>query len=591
MSEAKAPTASYLPGEDPDTIEANRRYQEALAKLTESLDSRKNRFFDPTMLAAAQGFLAPTQTGGFGESLGNVAGKLGPAEAAAVKEEQDLAQQKLAVAGQGLELQRLKARDAELSKYLNPQGAAPAAPAQGPLAGPQAAPVAGPQAGPLSGGALPAAAPVEAPAPAAGPLSAGAAPAPAAAPAAPAAAPVKTVGSPQGALSAMEANKPPGYEGVEGIQVAPANPNFMTGRDYVRLNRFDKTKSPGDLIKEGQEIEQKRYRDKEGGVLDLATGKFYQYPTGKTEEIQLYGYPGKTFKVDARTAAKLSMLAANDDPAYHDLAKRVVEGPKKAGAGKEGEPSAPIKSQQELELETEKKKKMQEAEVSSEIEARKDFGQRKKDADETITTANVFRRFASDPNAKQMFGILNNDKVSSGVATLVRDGIGIPGFTVGTKAIEDVMRNAGLNAADQAKYRTFLTYTAMMQLQAQKYMKGAVSDNEQKLLANAGINAQDTPETIRMKADLLTRRAQFDRRVAKAFKESKMTADEFLNSDKYDTMRDKYNEDLADLASGSKILVAPPKPAAAPAAGGTEPSPGFIRDPVTGVIRKKKAGE
>ena len=122
-------------------------------------------------------------------------------------------------------------------------------------------------------------------------------------------------------------------------------------------------------------------------------------------------------------------------------------------------------------------------------------------------------------------------------------------------------------------------------------MKGAVSDNEQKLLANAGINAQDTPETIRMKADLLTRRAQFDRRVAKAFKESKMTADEFLNSDKYDTMRDKYNEDLADLASGSKILVTPPKPAAAPAAGGTEPSPGFIRDPVTGVIRKKKAGE
>lgn len=594
MSEAKTPTASYLPGEDPDTIEANRRYQEALAKLTESLDSRKNRFFDPTMLAAAQGFLAPTQTGGFGESLGNVAGKLGPAEAAAAKEEQDLAQQKLAVAGQGLELQRLKARDAELGRYLNPPTAAPA---QGPLAGPQAAPVAGPQAGPLSGGALPAAAPVEAPAPAASPLPAGplsAAPAPAAAPAAPAApaaAPVKTVGSPQGALSAMEANKPPGYEGVEGIQVAPANPNFMTGRDYVRLNRFDKTKSPGDLIKEGQEIEQKRYRDKEGGVLDLATGKFYQYPTGKTEEIQLYGYPGKTFKVDARTAAKLSMLAANDDPAYHDLAKRVVEGPKKAGAGKEGEPSAPLKSQQELDLETEKKKKMQEAEVSSEIEARKDFGQRKKDADETITTANVFRRFASDPNAKQMFGILNNDKVSSGVATLVRDGIGIPGFTVGTKAIEDVMRNAGLNAADQAKYRTFLTYTAMMQLQAQKYMKGAVSDNEQKLLANAGINAQDTPETIRMKADLLTRRAQFDRRVAKAFKESKMTADEFLNSDKYDTMRDKYNEDLADLASGSKILVAPPKPAAAPAAGGTEPSPGFIRDPVTGVIRKKKAGE
>ena len=360
----------------------------------------------------------------------------------------------------------------------------------------------------------------------------------------------------------MEANKPPGFEGIDGIQVAPPNPNFMTGRDYVRLNRYDKTKSPGDLIKEGQEIEQKRYRDKEGGVLDLATGKFYQYPTGKTEEVQLYGYPG-THKVDARTAARLSMLAANDDPAYHDLAKRVVNGPRKAGAeeGKPGEP-ARLKSQQELELEMEKKKELQKADVAMEVESRKDFNQRKKDADETITTANVFRKFASDPNAKSMFGILNNDKISSGLATLVRDGIGLPGFTVGTKAIEDVMRNAGLNAADQAKYRTFLMYSTQQRLQQSKYMKGAVSDFEQRMMSDAVVSGQDTPEAIRMKADVMTRRAQFDRRIAKVFKDSKMTADEFLDSDKYNEMRDKYNDDLAELASKSKILgptAVPPK--------------------------------
>ena len=388
----------------------------------------------------------------------------------------------------------------------------------------------------------------------------------------------------------MEGNKPPGFEGIDGIQVAPPNPNFMTGRDYVRLNRYDKTKSPGDLIKEGQEIEQKRYRDKEGGVLDLATGKFYQYPTGKTEEVQLYGYPG-THKVDARTAARLSMLAANDDPAYHDLAKRVVEGPRNKGPEKDGEKPNNLKSVQELDLESKKAEKLQTAAIESEIESRKDFNQRKKDADETITTANVFRKFASDPNAKSMFGILNNDKISSGVATLVRDGIGLPGFTVGTKAIEDVMRNAGLNAADQAKYRTFLMYATQMQLQQSKYMKGAVSDFEQRLMANAGITGQDTPESIRMKADLMTRRAQFDRRVAKAFKDSKMTADEFIDSDRYMEMRDKYNEDLAELSSGSKVLAPTPAKPAAPAAGGAEPSKDFIRDPVTGVIRRKKAGE
>jgi hypothetical protein len=622
-AEAKAPTAQFLAGEDPEVIEANRRYQAALAELTASLDNRK-RFFDPTLLAMAQGFLSPTQTGGFGESLSNVAKNVGAAQEAEEKRNQEILQQKLGVAGQGLELQRLKARDAELAKFL---GEAPS----GPVAGPQAGALAGPRAGGLSAAAS---APEPVSSPPAGPLTAAAsqpageavsppvlpptgtvsdlppggprgperplAGAPAAAPAAPAAGALTQVRqiAPQAATGAplRASDRPAGFEGVEGIQVAPANPNFMTARDYIRLNRFDKSKSPGDLIKEGQEIEQKRYRDKEGGVLDLATGKYYQYPTGKTEEIQLYGYPG-TYKVDARTAAQLSLYAANNDPKYHDLAERVVKGPerrkpegeggKPAEGGKPGEP-ARLKSKEELELEQKKKEKMQEAEVSSEIEARKDFSQRRKDADDTITTANVFRRLAADPNAKNMFGIFNNKEISSGVATLIRDGIGIPGFTVGTKAIEDVMRNANLSPADQAKYRTFLTYAANMQLQAQKYMKGAVSDNEQKLLANAGVNAQDTPESIRVKADLLTRRAQFDRRVAKAFKDSKMTADEFLDSKIYEEMRDKYNEDLAELASGSKVLVPATKPAAA---GSTQPSEGFIRDPKTGVIRRKKPGE
>ena len=586
MAEAKTPSVQYLAGEDPEIALANKRYQDAVAKLSESLANRK-MMFDPTLLAMAEGFLSPTQTGGFGESLGKMAGKVGAAQEAEDKRQLALNERELAVAGQGVELQRMKARDAELLKYLGgPQAAA------GPIAGPQAGAIAGPQAGPLSGGAAPAGE-----APAEGAASAGAL-----SQATPQAAGPKVVGSPQGALAAMESNKPPGFEGVEGIQVMPPNPNFMTGRDYVRLNRMDKSKSAADLIKEGQEIEQKRYRDKEGGVQDLATGKFYQFPTGKTEEIQIYGYPG-TYKVDARTAARLSLLASNNDPAYHDLAERVVKGPERRktegkGEAADGKPSAPtqIKSTQDIELEKEKQKKLQEAEVNQEVEDRKNFVQKARDADESITTANIFRRFATDPKAKDMFGILNNDKISSGIATLVRDGVGIPGFTVGTKAIEDVMRNADLPAAEQAKYRTFLMYATQMQLQQSKYMKGAVSDFEQRLMANAGITAQDTPETIRMKADLITRRAQFDRRVAREFKASKMTADQFLDSDKYTAMRDKYNEDLADLAAGSKVLTAAPAkpaagPAATPAAGGAQPSPGFIRDPVTGVIRKKKAGE
>ena len=58
MGTSTAKTTGYVSGEDPATVEANRVYQDALARLSQSLDTRKNRFFDPVWLAAAQGLFA-----------------------------------------------------------------------------------------------------------------------------------------------------------------------------------------------------------------------------------------------------------------------------------------------------------------------------------------------------------------------------------------------------------------------------------------------------------------------------------------------------------------------------------------------------
>jgi hypothetical protein len=156
------------------------------------------------------------------------------------------------------------------------------------------------------------------------------------------------------------------------------------------------------------------------------------------------------------------------------------------------------------------------------------------------------------------------------------------------------MRNAGLTPEQQATYRTFLMYTAQMQLNAEKAMKGSTTERERLILGNANISPQDTAETVRRKADLITAKGQFDRQAARAFKASKMTAEEFLESEQYLSLYDKYYANIADIASGLKMIAssaATTKPSAAPAAGGVQPSTGFIRDPATGVIRKKKAGE
>ena len=587
MAEAKAPAASYLSGDDPDIIDANRRYQEALAKLTESLDVRKNRFFDPTLLAMAEGFLGPTQTGSFGEALGRVAGKLGPAEAAAAKEKQEIAQQQLGVATQGLELQRMRSRDADIAKWLASDQKTP--PPTGPLAGPQAAPVAGPKAGPLSAppsAEAPPAAPV-------GPLTQASAPVAPAAPVVPEVAPRPT---PQAPLPVAQAPKapppappaapaaPPAAKAPEGIQIMPPNPAFMTQKEFVALNRNDKTKTLGELLAKGAELEAKSYEKTEAGITNLRTGVFSPFLNGRFVEVPIMGegYNGSNFKIPENVAMQLQYLANQDNWAgYKALADKFTG---KAFGVDDGSVEA-----------RERKKKLEEAKIAEEIENRKDFNQRSKDASETLATANVMRRFTDDPNFKKMTGILNNDKVSSGIANLIRDGIGGKGFTIGIPAIEDVMRNAELSPQEQATFRTFLMYTAQMQLNAEKAMKGSTTERERLILGNANISPQDTAETVRRKADLLTAKAQFDRQSAREFKKSKMTAEEFLDSDQYMKMYDKYYEDIQGIATGLKTYPSPTSAApsggqATPPAGGA-PSAGFIRDPVTGLIRRKRAGE
>lgn len=63
--------------------------EEKLNQLSASLENRKKQMFDPMLLRAAQGFFAPTKTGRFTESLGNVAG--GVAEEQAKKQAEDQA--------------------------------------------------------------------------------------------------------------------------------------------------------------------------------------------------------------------------------------------------------------------------------------------------------------------------------------------------------------------------------------------------------------------------------------------------------------------------------------------------------------------
>ena len=120
--------------ETPEEQAALQKVMASRKALEDALQSRENQLFDPVLLAIAQGMLAPTKTGRFGESLGNVAAMVGPAQAAEDKRAMEVAQIRAELAAQELGM----AQQAQTEKYLRERpsifGGAPAGAAQQPTA-------------------------------------------------------------------------------------------------------------------------------------------------------------------------------------------------------------------------------------------------------------------------------------------------------------------------------------------------------------------------------------------------------------------------------------------------------------------------
>lgn len=100
---ATAPTSPLsLTTFDPEDQGALDEVKASRKALQELLLERQSALINPTFLAMAQGFLAPTKTGSFGESLGNVAGQLAPVQEAERRREIQTAQMRAELASQEL---------------------------------------------------------------------------------------------------------------------------------------------------------------------------------------------------------------------------------------------------------------------------------------------------------------------------------------------------------------------------------------------------------------------------------------------------------------------------------------------------------
>jgi hypothetical protein len=513
----KESAVGYIPPTDPAAIEANRVYQEALEKLNQSLDLRKNRMFDPTFLAMARGFLSPTKTGKFTESLGTAIGNVGDIQEQLIKEQQEEARQRLDVAGAGLELERLKQRERAIGQFLGEP------PPSAPTGGLAAAPTGGPAAAPATGGL-----------------------------------PARAVAPSGGGLP-----NPPGFENVQGIQAMPPNPEFMTGRDYINLNRFERgTKFP-DLLKQAQEIDQKRYVAKEGGVQDMRTGLFFPFPKGEQVDRQI---DGKTYKVDSKTAALLDMYAASNDPRYYSVAQRVVEGPTRP-AGAEG---SPRKSQEELEVDRKQAEALATGRGQTAAKEEAELPSR------TAAARQMFSVAGRVENALQesgnFFGIFQRPGIVPALGTLIAQGVQTPGGTINLPGVQQAVTQA-MPGATQKDIDNVVTAAAdfaeVELLYRRLYLQGqgSVSNMEGQVVARLGGSVANSPGVLRARMQLLKERAQFDMDVNNAWgdyqdKNPDKSFTDFRRSSNYRNLLRGFEEKMGELEKRLPAVPTTQRPAA-----------------------------
>jgi len=493
-------------------MQANEEYQQALQRMLASLDARKNRMFDPTMLAMAQGFLAPTKTGSFGESLGSAVSGLRAAQEEEAKFEQDLAQQRLALAGQGLNLQRQKSRERAFESMMRPT------PAEG--------------AGAPSGAVL--------------------------------GAPEGTV-APTGAGEVADrvAQAPPERFGT---RIAPSR-QFQTREQFMAAQRMDPSVSPAQALKAWEDYEKGMTEVREGGVFDRRTGMFYPTPKPELVERQIYG---STYRVPMQIASRLDdAQASRDEKTYQAIAGQFLQG---MGQAPKSIQQTEVEKAGDLErakvLATEAAKR--EANVPK---ARDTALQIRAASDRIMRDASMFPEVFGvfeQPGIAAAFATLIDEGLSVGTTR-----VNMGGFRKAVTQVQPRMSQDALNALMRFAGNKAELELLFRQKYLTGQGQGSISNMEQSMIPNMIGSQMDTAEVLQDKMRLLSLRSQADIKLADKWNEMiekspRLTYLQFERSPEYKAIVDEYTRALSREFGGryseptpAAARPAPPRPAAA----------------------------
>lgn len=495
--ETKQPV--YVGGDDPETIAKRQAYEQALDRLSKSLETRQQRMFDPALLKMGMAFLDPGKTGSFWEAAGRAAGAYSEGEEQKIKEEQDIARAQMEAAGMGLELQRQKQGDIALEQFLKGK-AAPAGEFKG------------------AAGESPV-----------GPLS--------------------QVG--QYGIQIM----PPRPGMMTGADFMEVNRGRMAPQEL--LMKAQEIDQKNLKVTEAGALDQATGMFYPSPKGELVERNVYGY--GEKGQPQTVKVPQSTaFLLDSLAAAgdpryyDLVQQIQSGPPRKKPEAPAISKG-EKLEVGIAEEPKLPSKT--EAEIAAKAGEKLEVGRVESALKAEEQQPAKAEAAQRAFAAAADTERIVQkNPNA---FGRLKQQGIIPGVLNLVSQGVQTPGGSINIKQLDEfVVQTTGKKGDLMDRQMAARNMAELVLAYRRQYFSGygggAISDMEQNIVNQLAARPEDDPNTILGIMKLVKLRSQNDINENRRWLEfkranKKASYNEFIGSDDYIRRQDAFNQKLGQI--------------------------------------------
>jgi hypothetical protein len=487
---------------------------EALVRLREGLDARKSRLFDPVLMQTAAGFLKPTKTGSFGESLGYAA------ENAGVAAEREMVHQR--------ENQKLEAELLEKEMAFRQQLGGDQLISQlmgGPKAGGAPAPAGGAVTTPTGALRIPGtASPVD----------------------------VATAQNPTTVLSMAREGRIPITDEVLLLasRVAPKMLPTLTeirkaqeGEEKNRIERLKLEQDKRKIIPRGLRTER-----------EMNVGEYAKYKAALDQYFQ-DGDEQKLFDFYDRNGY---------------LESEQVRGRKVVPTGGTAEPIRPARSATEQKGEEEAIAKTAGIRAEDAEKAASRLISSGRVAFANANTADDMIGYAT--NNPRVFEIMNKPGISGSVARAAKEGLTSGNFTVNIPS--DKILDYKLTEDDLTALQMFAQKSSELQTRGRQLNRtpgeGSMSDFETKLLGGIYALPSDSQRAIILKSQALKAQGAFDRAAAeiwiKKSKEPGYNYNDFMLDKDFLALQKDYEATLKDMRQSNLDLLSPKKKDKAPAA-------------------------